>query len=209
MAFTDFDGVYCDRAAFYGAHPSPFLVHYLDKYAIAARGAGLDLGCGQGRNALHLAACGFTMHAVDGSAQAIDRLLGIAQTHGLSVSGQVADLATLEIEAGRYDLIVANTSLDHLTAEEGERLAARMVRGLAPGGVLFVSVFMRDDPGCEARGRQPSETAAYVRHYYHPGELKAQFATLELLAYQEEYALDVGHGVPHYHAIARLFARRD
>ncbi|WP_028535949.1 class I SAM-dependent methyltransferase [Paludibacterium yongneupense] len=209
MAFRDFDGVYRSNTSFYGERPSPFLVHYLDKFAVDGHGAGLDLGCGQGRNALYLAGRGFDMQAVDGSAEAIAVLESRAREQRLNISGQVADLAALDIAEDRYRLIIANTSLDHLDEAGGARLAAGMQRGLLRGGLLFVSVFMQDDPGYAAQGRQASETAAYVMHYYRPGELRAQFAGLTLLAYQEEYALDTGHGVPHYHAIARLFARRD
>ncbi|NHR06998.1 class I SAM-dependent methyltransferase [Chromobacterium haemolyticum] len=209
MTAAGFDGVYRSSTSFYGDKPSPSLVQYLEKYHVAGGGAGLDLGCGQGRNALYLAQRGFAMTAVDGSAEAIASLGEAADERRLNVSGRVADLAGLELEPARYRLIVANTSLDHLGMDEGEALARQMSAALEPGGYLFVSVFMVDDPGCDAGGRVASETASYVKHYYQPGELRGQFSTLSLLAYQEEYALDVGHGQPHYHGIARLFARRD
>lgn len=205
---TGFDEAYRTRAAFYGDRPSPFLVHYLQKYSVPCRGAGLDLGCGQGRNALFLAREGFSMLAVDSSSEAIAGLSEQADAQKLAVLGQVADMAQVSIEPDRFQLIVANTSLDHLPAAQGDRLAQAMIAGLAPGGYLFVSVFMVSDPGNDAQGRTASETASYVQHYYQQDELRRQFEGLTLLAYQEEYALDVGHGAPHYHGIARLFARR-
>lgn len=205
---TGFDDVYRTRASFYGDQPSPNLVLYLQKYSVPGKGAGFDLGCGQGRNTLYLARQGFSMLGVDSSAEAIARLAEQADMQKLDAVGQVADMAQVAIEPNHYQLIVANTSLDHLPPAQGERLAQAMIAGLAPGGYLFVSVFMVNDPGCSAQGKA-SETAAYVQHYYQPEELRQQFAALTLLAYQEEYALDVGHGEPHYHGIARLFARRD
>lgn len=209
MTAAGFDGVYRSSTSFYGDQPSPSLVQYLDKYHVSAGGAGLDLGCGQGRNALFLARLGFAMTAVDGSSEAIARLGETADERRLNVAGKVADLAGLQLDAEHYRLIVANTSLDHLDAAAGAALARRMEEALEPGGYLFVSVFMVNDPGCDAQGRVASETASYVQHYYQPDELRRQFAALTLLAYQEEFALDVGHGQPHYHGIARLFARRD
>ncbi|WP_083338732.1 class I SAM-dependent methyltransferase [Chromobacterium sphagni] len=208
MGAADFDGVYRNNGSLYGDKPSPFLVHYLEKYAVEGRGTGLDLGCGQGRNALYLASCGFAMHGVDASSVAVARLASLADERHLDVKGRVADLSAVSIEPQRYHLIVANTSLDHLDEASGARLAVAMMAGLAPGGYLFVSVFMVNDPGCAVHGGQASETAAYVRHYYRPDELRQQFSALAVLAYQEEYALDIGHGQPHYHGIARLFARK-
>ncbi|WP_434633753.1 class I SAM-dependent methyltransferase [Chromobacterium sp. CV08] len=209
MGAADFDGYYRNNGSFYGDKPSPFLVHYLEKYGVKGAGPGLDLGCGQGRNALYLASCGFSMCGVDESSEAVERLSAQAGERRLDVSAKVVDLANLEIEPRRYQVIVANTSLDHLDEASGQRLAQAMMDGLVPGGYLFVSVFMVNDPGCVVDGGQASETAAYVRHYYRPDELRQQFSSLALLAYQEEYALDVGHGLPHYHGIARLFGRND
>ncbi|MGH3388195.1 MAG: hypothetical protein ACRDOO_04890 [Actinomadura sp.] len=54
------DGFYADRSRqvpFFVAKPDENLVSYLDRGLITA-GWALDLGCGPGRNALHLAAKG-------------------------------------------------------------------------------------------------------------------------------------------------------
>jgi tellurite methyltransferase len=204
---TGFDDVY-RKTSYYGDHASPALVQYLKKYSIATHGEALDLGCGQGRNALYLAELGFNVLGLDNSSEAIAHLKTTASEKKLQVTGQVVDLAKLEITPARYQLIVANTSLDHLTADEGGMISQAITNGLAPGGHLFVSVFMVNDPGNNQQGLRASETASYVQHYYEPNELRKQFPELTLLAYQEEFALDVGHGQPHYHAIARLFAQR-
>ncbi len=67
------DGFYGDRerpVPFFVAKPDETLVSYLDRGLIPP-GRALDLGCGPGRNALHLARAGFTVDAVDLSPQAI------------------------------------------------------------------------------------------------------------------------------------------
>lgn len=55
------DGFYADRDApipFFVAKPDESLVSWLERGLIAP-GRALDLGCGPGRNALHLASLGF------------------------------------------------------------------------------------------------------------------------------------------------------
>jgi len=67
------DGFYADRSRqvpFFVAKPDENLVSYLDR-GLLRPGRALDLGCGPGRNALHLAARGFTVDAVDLSPVAI------------------------------------------------------------------------------------------------------------------------------------------
>lgn len=67
------DGFYADRSKavpFFVDKPDENLVAYLDRGLITP-GRALDLGCGPGRNALHLAARGFEVDAVDLSPAAI------------------------------------------------------------------------------------------------------------------------------------------
>lgn len=206
MGIANFDAFYRSNGSFYGDRPALSLMYFLDKFDVRGGGQGLDLACGQGRNAFYLASLGFSMYGVDESSEAVSRMGELADQRRLSVCGKVVNLADLEIEPQSYRIIVAYTALDHLDAAAGERLAQSMMAGLEPGGYLFAAVFMVDDPGCSGRGGDVSETAAYVRHYYRPGELREQFSALAPLAYQEEYALDLSHGRPHHHSMARLFA---
>ncbi len=67
------DDFYTDRSKpvpFFRARPDENLVSYVDRGLITP-GRALDLGCGPGRNALHLAALGFEVDAVDLSPTAI------------------------------------------------------------------------------------------------------------------------------------------
>ncbi|UTH72675.1 bifunctional 2-polyprenyl-6-hydroxyphenol methylase/3-demethylubiquinol 3-O-methyltransferase UbiG [Chromobacterium sp. IIBBL 290-4] len=208
MGVANFDAFYRKNASFYGDRPALSLRYFLDKFEVRGGGRGLDLACGQGRNAFYLASKGYSMFGIDESSEAIAKLGELADTQRLDVSGKVVNLTELEIESQQYDIIIAYTALDHVSADEGERLAREMMKGLAPGGYLFAAVFMVDDPGCCGKGGGVSETAAYIRHYYQPGELREQFRQLEPLAYQEEFALDISHSWPHHHSMARLFARK-
>lgn len=97
-------------------------------------GQGLDLACGQGRNAFYLASRGFSMFSVDESSEAIASLGERADERHLDVSGKVVNLTELDIEPQRYRIIVAYTALDHVDAVAGERLAKAMMAGLEPGG---------------------------------------------------------------------------
>ncbi len=67
------DRFYADRSAdrpFFAPKPDENLVSYLDR-GILSPSRALDLGCGPGRNAIHLAAAGFEVDAVDLSSAAV------------------------------------------------------------------------------------------------------------------------------------------
>jgi SAM-dependent methyltransferase len=101
-----------------------------------APGRALDLGCGEGGDALWLAERGWTVTAVDISQTALDRGAAEASRRGLRIDWQHADLST-ELPSGPYDLVSAQflqSPVELLRTEILRRAAAEV----APGGVLLV-----------------------------------------------------------------------
>lgn len=181
-------------------------------------GRALDLGMGEGRNALWLAARGFEVVGVDLSPEVVAQADQRARERHLSIETHVADIRTFPIEPRTYSLILASAVLHFLLPREVRALARRIQEGLCPGGVLMASVFTVDDPGYEAlqerRTEHLAENTYYVpefggpMHYFAPGELRGLFQGLEILYYAEERQLDTTHDLPHYHSGAFLVARR-
>lgn len=85
--------------------PHPLVVRFA---AQLPPGRALDVACGAGRHALHLAERGWQVTAVDASTVAIELLTRRAQELGVAVNAQVADLERGEfsISSDSYDLIV-------------------------------------------------------------------------------------------------------
>src|SRR5438876_8070805 len=68
----------------------------------------LDVGCGEGRNALWLAGAGITVHAVDIDAEALGRADQKWSTAG-RIRPECADIRTLPLEPGTYNgVLVCN-----------------------------------------------------------------------------------------------------
>lgn len=82
-------------------------------------GNGLDLACGEGRNAVWLAARGWRMTAIDFADRAIEKARDLAARHGVDVDFEVAD-ATSYHPAHRFDLVLSC----YLQLAEPERSAA-------------------------------------------------------------------------------------
>lgn len=105
-----------------------------------APGRALDLGCGEGGDALWLAENGWHATGVDLSPTAISRAHAAADERGLAerTSFIAADLATfLEAESDTFDLVTASflQSPVELPREQILRAASRLV---APGGRLLI-----------------------------------------------------------------------
>lgn len=96
-------------------------------------GRALDLGAGEGRHAVWLAALGWQVTAVDFSAVGIDRGREGAEEVGVQVDWVVADVRTWEPTAGEtFDLVL----VAYLHLEDD--VLARARTWLAPGGALVV-----------------------------------------------------------------------
>ena len=200
-----------DTPFYYSLKPSEALEKYRNDTHPPA-GEALDLGCGEGRNSLLLARYGYHVHAIDASSQGVQKLEKYARSQGLdNIDCEVADVRTVELRPNFYDAIVAVTILDHITEEEGKKVAEAMINALKPGGFVFIESFTIHDPAASAISKENetiSETASFVQHYFVEGELAAWFSRLETVRYEEFMKYDDSHGEPHYHGLARLIARK-
>lgn len=134
-AVTFWDGVYAARPTATDPRPN---VRLTETVTGLPPGDVLDLGCGEGGDALWLARQGWQVTAVDVSAVAVERLTGLARAHGLDdrISAERHDLRE-SFPYGAYDLVSAHylhTPLD-LDRATALRTAARTLR---PDGLLLI-----------------------------------------------------------------------
>ncbi|MGW5400617.1 class I SAM-dependent methyltransferase [Streptomyces sp. NPDC003952] len=148
------DGFYADRerpVPFFAAKPDENLVSVLDRGLVPAGGRALDLGCGPGRNALHLAARGFEVDAVDLSPTALAWAGERARAAGARVRfhhGNAFGPAGAGL-AGPYDLIYDSGCFHHLPPHRRVSYLALLDRLLAPGGRFALTCFASGAMGSE------------------------------------------------------------
>ncbi len=103
-------------------------------------GSVLDIGAGDGRNALYLAEKGFAVTAIDLSEAGIAKLQRTAHERGLHVVTEVADAATYTIKTD-YDAFVVVLLFQFLAEEDSLRLMKEMKEHTKTGGINVVHVF--------------------------------------------------------------------
>jgi SAM-dependent methyltransferase len=113
------------------AEPNRFLV---EEVAGLAPGRALDLGAGEGRNAVWLARQGGQVTAVDFSEVGLDKARQLAETAGVTVELVCAD-ATQPV-VGAFDLVVVLYL--HLPADDRRRAYRNAAAAVAPGGTLLI-----------------------------------------------------------------------
>lgn len=150
----------------------------------------LDLACGPGRNALHLARQGHRVVAVDLSQVALERLSDEARREELPVMPVQADLARFTVPPASFDLVVDVHFLERA-------LFPVIRRALRPGGRLVFTTFTTRE--IDGFGRDLPR-----RLLLEPGELRRAFADLDVLRYEEDVFRRCGG---RRRAMARLIAR--
>ncbi|TDC19984.1 class I SAM-dependent methyltransferase [Streptomyces sp. 8K308] len=158
------EAFYADRerpVPFFVAKPDENLVSYLERGLVAPGGRALDLGCGPGRNAVHLAGRGFAVDAVDLSPAAVAWAAERAAAAGVDVRFRCGDAFELvghgEL-AGPYDLIHDSGCFHHLPPHRRVSYLALLDRALAPGGHLALTCFAA---GVEGSGTELSDADLY------------------------------------------------
>lgn len=164
--------------------PLPFLARHLD---LLPRGAALDLATGGGRNALHLAANGFRVTAVDVSEEALKQARALAAARGVEIAFVAADLeGGWALAPESYAVIVCTYYLQR-------SLFVPIREALRPGGVAFLETYTLDH-----RRHHPDFPRRYLLE---PGELLQAVAPLRILRYQD---VDDGRA-----AYASVLARKE
>lgn len=158
---SDWDHRYGDDHLWSG-NPNGTLVNEISSLA---PGKALDVGAGEGGDALWLAEQGWSVTASDISQRALDRVGAEAERRGLRVECHHADANALDaFEPGAFDLVSAQyASIPRTPDSRGVR---NLLNAVAPGGTLLVVSHdlepMRTPIDALAQSR-PFDPDAYVR----------------------------------------------
>jgi tellurite methyltransferase len=179
--------------------PSEEILGLISKLPVDARA--LDLGCGDGRNTLHLLEQGLRVTAVDVSAHAVAKLTAQAKQHGERLAATVQDVRLYRF-AERFDLVIAHGVLHLLPRPDWESLIGRMQEHTSALGYNVVAVFTDALP-------PPDDLRPFMRGLFREGELLEQYHGWRVTDHRS-YVLDDEHpgGVRHRHPVNKLVAQK-
>lgn len=203
---NNFNDWYSNHPNYYG-EPSDGLIKCIKDYRIEPCRA-IDVGCGQGRNTLWLASKGFQVVALDNSRSAIETLKKAAKAQNLKIDIRLADIRSFDFGTEKFDLVLIQTTLNHLEHNYIPAVCEKIMKSLAPKGLIYCVSFTKDDPGFKCNAERPSECSRTVKYYFSTGELQRLFSGLEILKCEEYMKLDDSHGPPHYHGKVKLIGKK-
>lgn len=143
---AEWDGRYSGSEQMWSGLPNGVLV---EEVGDRAAGRALDVGCGEGADAVWLARRGWEVTGLDVSAVALERARVHADDAGVDISWVVAGLVEAQMQPRYFDLVsVQYPALLRTVGRDAERA---LLAAVAPGGTLLVVHHQHADGGEEAR----------------------------------------------------------
>lgn len=169
---------YCEAADYFNKKYGMSATHSAVRAAegIVPVGKVLDMGCGQGRNALYLGLKGFDVTAVDNNPNAVQNVEELARIEELNVRAFEYDLNAANIQEN-FDYMVATVVFMFLMPRYVPDVIANMKEHTNPGGYnLIVSAMDTEDFPCPMP----------FPFKFGEGELREYYKDWELVEYKEE-----------------------
>ena len=158
-----------DKPAF-NTRPNEFLVEMAKG---RKPGMALDVGMGQGRNAIWLAQQGWDVTGFDPADKAVALAQETAKKLGVRLNTEIKGEEQFDFGERRWDLILVSYA-------GGREMPATLEKALKPGGVLIIEGFHRD----AANGRPIGGAVVFDT-----GELPKLYDALRVVRYEEPIAM--------------------
>lgn len=161
----------------------------------------LDVGCGEGKDAVFFARNGYEVSAFDVTDAGIEKTRRLADTLGVDVNVFKADLLEYRLDT-HYDIIFSSGVLHYIKPEYRTEIFNNYKRFTNENGIHVFNVFVNKPfiaPPPE------KETNAYA---WHSGELLAHYHDW-LIRDSAEIVFDCNSsGIPHKHAMTTIVAQK-
>ncbi|MDF2822619.1 MAG: methyltransferase type 11 [Mycobacterium sp.] len=149
----EWDDLYASKAEFFSGEANSSLV---EEVSNLEPGRALDVGCGEGADAVWLAHQGWEVTGLEVSKVALDRAAARAEQAGVTAQWIHSGLADAALPPASFDLVVSHyPALRSSDCHDSERA---LVESVAPGGLLLMvyhAGFDGDD--AKARGIEPAD----------------------------------------------------
>lgn len=184
-----FDRIYASATPNFDTRPNALLMA-----AIEGRtpGRALDIGMGQGRNAVALAVKGWTVTGFDVSAEGLAVAKAQAARAGVALTAIQESDERFDPGTSQWDLIAVIYGPGSIADAS---YVARLHRALRPGGVVVVDSFASDRTAAQ---RRPVDID--------PGELLRAFSAFRILRFEDTHA--VSDWDPQATRLVRLVAEK-
>ena len=107
----------------------------------------LDIGCGEGKDAVYMAIKGYDVTAFDLTENGIRKTIRLAEDNGVTIKAYVDDINVFET-GEQFDIIYSSGTIQYLFEENKKGFFKKLERITKKNGIVFFNVFV-DKPFLE------------------------------------------------------------
>ncbi len=163
----------------------------------------LDVGCGEGKDAVFFAKNGYKVSAFDITQSGIDKAKRLAERHGVGIDFFRADILDYRLE-NEFDVIFCSGVLHYVPEDLRGDILDNWKRHTAAGGVNALNVFV-EKPFIP----KPPDHEPGLRQSWRSGELLGHFHDWRCERCEEVIFDCNSSGVPHKHCMDTLIAVKE
>ncbi|MBP2642694.1 MAG: transcriptional regulator, family [Firmicutes bacterium] len=161
----------------------------------------LDIGSGEGRDAVYFSRCGFQVDALELSTPGTEKIRQYSQASGYDVTILHENMIGYEF-SHVYDVIYSMGSLQFLPLEQRQKHFEKYKRNTQVGGMNAHLVFVEKPFIKVAPDWEKNE------FFYTSGDLARYYYDWEILQCEERIIECNSAGIPHQHALNIIIARK-
>ena len=160
----------------------------------------IDIGCGEGKDAVFLARCGYDLSAFDISEAGLEKTKRLADKARVHVRAFRANIWDYRLEE-HYDILYSSGVLHYIKPELRDEVMANYKAHIRDGGLAALHVFV-------AKPFIPPAPDDDYHHLWKSGQLATYFHDW-YIEHCDEYVFDCNSsGLAHRHAANRVFAKK-
>lgn len=197
---SPYDDMYNNAEYYWGIEPSSLAEQIVTLRADNDATSLLDIGSGEGRDAVYFANNKFCVDALEISAPGIEKIKKLSLTSNSAINTIHADMLGYQL-TGFYDVIYSCGSLQFIPPEKRLELFTHYKQHTSPNGLNAHLVFVEKPFIALAPDWQVNE------YFYKSGELADYYADWEILYYDEQILSCNSMNIPHEHAVCSIIAK--
>ncbi len=204
MNYGQLQRMYARDEYYWGKEPNEFAqrsISFLPQTPGNSGVRAVDIGAGEGRDAVFFAKHGLDTLAVDVIPNGLDKAVRLAREEGVTLLVEQGDVNEVELH-GPFGLIYSIGTIQYLDPANRASRFDHFKEQTTPGGINALFAFVEDPDIAPAPDWGPNE------YLYRVGELREYYAGWEL-RYSRSFTFDDDSGgIPHQHAAEEYVFRR-
>ncbi|WP_342574872.1 methyltransferase domain-containing protein [Paenibacillus sp. FSL M8-0142] len=198
---TIYEEEYKTQDYYWGTEPNDACYQVLQLMPPTKRLRLLDIGCGEGKDAVFFARNGYEVSAFDVSDAGIEKTRSLAEKTGVHVHVFKADILDYRLDT-HYDIIFSSGVLHYIKPEYRKEIFDNYKQFTNENGIHVFNVFVNKPFIAPPPEKEPN---AYK---WHSGELLTHYRDW-LMKESSEIVFDCNSsGIPHQHAMTKMIAQK-